>query len=221
MKKLFSMLVMLAFVLTLSAQEQKKEIVIKREGMMKANPAHLAPQFTPEQQKQMAEFKLNLQKEMIQIDNQLNEKRAQLKTLEQVEKPNLKSVYAKIDEITDLQNQKMKVTATHKNKVRSILTDEQRVKFDLMQEKGMMHRGGDKMMRRGGDKMMRRGGNMMMIKGGDNKMQQEGRVMLMSKQRQMMDKEGQMKDNQRKMIEKNKQMTEKEKQTVPPTPVKN
>jgi len=198
MKKLFSMLVMLTIVLTLSAQEQKKEIVIKREGMMKANPAHLAPQFTPEQQKQMAEFKLSLQKEMIQIDNQLNEKKAQLKTLEQVEKPNMKSVYAKIDEITNLQNQKMKVMATHKNKVRSILTEEQRVKFDLMQAKGMMHKRG----------------NMMMHKGGDNEMQQQGRMMLMSKQRQMMDKEGQM-------LEKHKQMMEKEKQMVPPTPVKN
>ena len=205
MKKLFSMLVMLAFVLTLPAQEQKREIMIKGEGMMKANPAHLNPQFTPEQQKQMAEFKLSLQKEMIQIDNQLNEKRAQLKTLEQVEKPNMKSVYSKIDEITDLQNQKMKVTATHKNKVRSILTEEQRVKFDLMQGKGMMHRGDMKMMRRGGD----------------NKMHQDGRVLLMSKQRQMMSKEGQMKNNQRQMVEKHKQMIEKEKQVVPPTEVKN
>lgn len=175
---------MLAFVLTLSAQEQKKEIVIKREGMMKANPAHLAPQFTPEQQKQMAEFRLSLQKEMIQIDNQLNEKKAQLKTLEQVEKPDMKRVYAKIDEITGLQNQKMKVMATHKNNVRSILTEEQRVKFDLMQGKGMMHKRGDMT-------MMRRGGNMMMHKSGDNKMQQEGKMMLMSKQRQMTGKEGQ------------------------------
>ncbi len=178
MKKLFSMLVMFTFVLTLTAQEQKKEIVIKKEGMMMANPAHLTPQFTPEQHKQIAEFKLSLQKEMIQIDNQLNEKRAQLKTLEQVEKPDMKSVYAKIDEITDLQNRKMKVTATHRNKVRSILTEEQRVKFDLMHAKGMMHKRGDMT-------MMHRGGNMMMHKGGDNKMQQEGRIMLMSKQRQM------------------------------------
>jgi len=213
MKKLFSMLVMLAFVLTLPAQEQKREIVFKGEGMMKANPAHLNPQFTPEQQKQMADFKLSLQKEMIQIDNQLNEKRAQLKTLEQVEKPNMKSVYAKIDEITDLQNQKMKVTATHRNKVRSILTEEQRVKFDLMHEKGMMHRGSDK--------MMRRGGNMIMHNGGDKNMQQEGRVLLMSKQRQMMSKEGQMKNNQGQMVERHKQMIEKEKQVVPPTEVKN
>jgi Spy/CpxP family protein refolding chaperone len=133
MKKLFSILILLTFVLTISAQEQKREIIIKREGMMKANPAHLAPQYTPEQQKQMASFRLTHEKEMIQLDNQLNEKRAQLKTLQQVDKPDLKSIYSKIDEITALQNKKMKETATHQNNVRSILTEEQRIKFDKNQ----------------------------------------------------------------------------------------
>jgi hypothetical protein len=128
---------MLAIVLTVSAQEQNKEVVIKKMGMMKANPAALAPKFTPEQQKQMAEFRLNMQKEMLQIDNQLNEKKAQLKTLEQVEKPNLKSIYSKIDEISALQNQEMKAMAAHKNSVRSILTEEQRVQFDLRANRPM------------------------------------------------------------------------------------
>ncbi|MFA6334230.1 MAG: periplasmic heavy metal sensor [Bacteroidales bacterium] len=139
MKKIFSTLVLLTIVLTLSAQEQKqeqkREMEIKMEGFMKANPAELAPKFTAEQQKQMTEFRLNLQKEMLQIDNQLNVKRAELKTLQQVEKPNMKSIYSKIDEISDLQNKKMKAMANHKNDVRSILTEEQRVKFDMNEGK--------------------------------------------------------------------------------------
>lgn len=158
------MLILLTVVLTMSAQEQKKEVVIKSEGMMKANPAHLAPSFTPEQQKQMAEFKLNLQKEILQIDNQLNEKKAQLKTLEQAEKPNMKSVYAKIDEISNLQNQKMKAMATHKNSVRSILTEEQRIKFDMMNQGPHGNRDKCCNMEKDGKMMMKKGGKMMMEK---------------------------------------------------------
>ncbi len=110
---------------------------------MKANPLTLAPKFSPEQQKQMTEFKLELQKEMIQLHNQLGEKKAQLKTLQQVEKPNMKSIYSKIDEISDLQNREMKLMADHQNKVRSILTDEQRVRFDMNQGKlCMQHKQG-------------------------------------------------------------------------------
>jgi len=193
MKKLFSLLILLTVVLTLSAQEQKREIIIKREGMMKANPAQLAPRFTPEQQKQMAAFKLNLQKEMIQFDNQLNEKRAQLKTLQQVDKPDMKSIYSKIDEITALQNKKMKASATHQNNVRSILTEEQRIKFDM--------NSGD----RGKHFMMEQGRKMMMHKKGDEMRMDQGRRMNMQQegmhmQQGMKMEQGGMKMEQRERI---------------------
>lgn len=138
MKKFFSTLVMLTVVLALSAQEQKQEpkrgMEVRKEGFMKANPVSLAPKLTADQQKQMAEFRLNLQKEMLQIDNQLNVRRAELKALQQVEKPNMKSIYSKIDEITGLQNKKMKAKADHQNQARSILTEEQRIQFDMMRD---------------------------------------------------------------------------------------
>lgn len=125
---------------------------------MKANPSTLAPKFSPEQQKQMAEFKLELQKEMIQLHNQLGEKKAQLKTLQQVEKPNMKSIYSKIDEISDLQNREMKLMADHQNKVRSILTDEQRVKFDMNQGRlCMQHKMQGRPGKEGGMRQMRPG----------------------------------------------------------------
>ena len=196
MKKLFSMLVLLTFVLTLSAQEQKQEqrkvIINKGEGMMKANPAQLVPQFTPEQKKQIAEFKLTLQKEMIQLNNQLNEKQAQLKTLQQVEKPDMKSIYAKIDEITTIQNKKLKANALNKNNIRAILTDEQRIKFDMNngnpqrhfqmdKNRRMMHQGNRMHMQQG--RMMQQG---QMMKQGQ-RMEQNGKTM---ERRVMMMKEG-------------------------------
>lgn len=170
MKKLFSMLILLTFALTLFAQEQ---------------------------QKQMAEFKLNLQKEMIQIDNQLNEKKAQLKTLEQVDKPDMKVIYSKIDEITALQNKKMKVMITHRNNVRTILTAEQRVKFDLNQGKQNQccKMGQNRRMHMEQGRMHMEQGRMMKMKQGEMKMKQgemkmKQGEMMKTEQRRIMIKQG-------------------------------
>ena len=127
---------MLAIAVTLSAQQQV--VAVKGQGMMKANPEMMKPQFTPDQQQKMDALKLNLQKETLQINNELNEKKAQLKTLQQIEKPNMKDVNSKIDEISALMNKKMKIMASHRNSVRSLLTEEQRVQFDLRMDKGNM-----------------------------------------------------------------------------------
>ena len=136
MKKATILLTMLAIALTMSAQQQNTQI--HKQGMMKANPEMMKSQFTPDQQKQIAELKLKHQKETLQINNELNEKTAQLKTLQQIDKPNLKDINSKIDEISALQNKKMKAMAAHRNSVRSLLTEEQRVQFDLRMGKGEM-----------------------------------------------------------------------------------
>ncbi len=139
MKKMLSIFTMLAIVANMSAQGVQKEAkpamkLGMEKGYLRANPQDLAPKFTEEQKKQVADFKLSRDKQLIQINNLLNEKRAQLKTLQQADKPDMKKINAKIDEITDLQNQKMKLNATFKNNVRSILTEEQRVRMDMMRE---------------------------------------------------------------------------------------
>jgi Spy/CpxP family protein refolding chaperone len=139
MKKMLSIFAMLAIVANMSAQGVQKEAKPAmnpgmEKGYLRANPQDLAPKFTEEQKKQIADFKLSRDKQLIQINNLLNEKKAQLKTLQQADKPDMKKINAKIDEITDLQNQKMKLNATFKNNVRSILTEEQRVKMDMMRE---------------------------------------------------------------------------------------
>ncbi len=141
MKKVSTLLVMILFVFTMSAQDQNMIVKRQGQGYMRANPHMVAPKIipdlTPEQQKEIESIKIKFQKESLQISNEIREKRAQLRTLEQVDKPNLKAINAKIDEMTNLQNKKLKLIAEHKSKVRSLLTDEQRVQFDL---RGEMHK---------------------------------------------------------------------------------
>lgn len=128
---------MLTIALTMSAQQQNNQI--HKQGMMKANPEMMKSQLTPDQQKQVAELSLKHQKEILQFNNELNEKKAQLKTLQQIDKPNLKDINSKIDEISALQNKKLKSTAAHRNTVRSLLTEEQRIHFDLRMRNGEKH----------------------------------------------------------------------------------
>ena len=137
MKKVSILLTMLTIALTMSAQQQNMQI--HKQGMMKANPEMIKSQLTPDQQKQVAELSLKHQKETLQFNNELNEKKAQLKTLQQIDKPNLKDINSKIDEISALQNKKMKSSAAHRNTVRSLLTEEQRIHFDLRMRNGEKH----------------------------------------------------------------------------------
>ena len=88
---------------------------------------------TLEQRSAIKTLVLTKNKQKLQIDNKLNEKRAQLKSLESSEKPKLKSINKIIDEIGALIISRMKVEADCKQKIRNILTEEQRVEFDLNQ----------------------------------------------------------------------------------------
>jgi len=139
MKKVSTLLVMTLIALTISAQGQNMNVKRQGSGYMRANPEMVAPKIipdlTPEQQQKIESLRIQHQKESLQISNEIREKRAQLRTLEQVDKPNLKAINAKIDEMTELQNKKFKMNAEHRSKVRALLTDEQRVQFDMRGER--------------------------------------------------------------------------------------
>ena len=116
---------------------------IKREEMLRLGSAFaerqilgcLVSDITPEQHSTIKELVLAKDKQMIQLNNQLKEKKAQLKTLESSDKPDLKSIHKTIDEIGALIVSRMKAEAECKQKIRNILTEEQRVEFDLGQLK--------------------------------------------------------------------------------------
>ncbi|MDD2490620.1 MAG: hypothetical protein PHV12_00280 [Bacteroidales bacterium] len=135
MKKVSTLLVMTVIALTMSAQGQNMNVKRQNAGYMRANPEmvaqNLIPDLTPDQLEKIQSLRVQHQKESLLLANEIREKRAQLRTMEQVDKPNLKAVNSKIDEITTLQNKKYKMNAEHRSKVRSLLTDEQRVQYDL------------------------------------------------------------------------------------------
>ena len=69
-------------------------------------------------------------KERTQTRNLLREKRAKLEVLQTADKPDMKEVNKAIDEIATVLGQEMKNMAANRQKIRSVLTDEQRAFFD-------------------------------------------------------------------------------------------
>jgi hypothetical protein len=69
-------------------------------------------------------------KDMQIYRNQLNENRARYQTLMTASQPDMKAVYANIEERAKIRTEMEKKRADHVQAIRQILTDEQRVYFD-------------------------------------------------------------------------------------------
>lgn len=90
-----------------------------------------------EQQTKLVELRNKNMKEMLPIRNELQEKRAHLRTLTTAENINQKEIDKVVDEITALTSKQLKTRIAHQQEVRSILTDDQRVLFDSMNHRGL------------------------------------------------------------------------------------
>ena len=88
------------------------------------------PGITEEQMSKMQNQRLIQMKERQANQNQMREKRAHLITLQSANNVNMNAVNKTIDEITALQNAQWKKRAAHKQAVRNILTDDQKVYYD-------------------------------------------------------------------------------------------
>jgi Spy/CpxP family protein refolding chaperone len=86
---------------------------------------------TEEQTKQIKQLQFDNQKKMLPMRNELDEKRAKMKTLETSDVPDMKAINSLIDEMVVLKAKKAKARAACYQEIRKILTDEQRIKFDL------------------------------------------------------------------------------------------
>lgn len=116
------------------------------KGMMKN-----IPDLTEEQTAKIEALKTPHMKEMLPLKNQMAEKKAQLTTLTTAEKADMDAINKKIDEIGALKTQMMKKREAHKQEIRKILTEEQRLMFDMHQGncKGKGQMGEGKGMRKG------------------------------------------------------------------------
>lgn len=93
------------------------------------------PNLTADQKAKIEILRVKHIKEVTPLRNELAEKRAHLKTLESVEKPDKDAINKTIDEISTLQGKLMKMRANHRIEVASNLTDEQKVVFNSRQGK--------------------------------------------------------------------------------------
>ena len=93
-------------------------------------PAWSIPGLTEEQEANIRQIHLDLQKQILQVNNRIREKEAQLRTQMTQDKPNEGQIDRLVEEIGALKTSAAVArTATHM-KVRAQLTEDQRVLFD-------------------------------------------------------------------------------------------
>ena len=97
------------------------------------------PDLTEAQIKKIDELKIVHQKNMLNINNQLEEKNARLQTLRTADKADMNAINKTIDEIGALKIQMMKERENHLQQVRAQLTENQRLQFDM--KHGKCHHG--------------------------------------------------------------------------------
>lgn len=111
-------------VTTLSGYAQKWTVMM---DSTRRGSCDWIPNLTADQQKKMDDLRVKHLKEVTPLRNELNEKYAHLQTLEDAEKPDMEGINKTIDEITSIKAKLMKKSAAHRNDIKTILTDEQRV----------------------------------------------------------------------------------------------
>ena len=94
------------------------------------------PDLTEDQQKKMKKMKTANMKDMLQFRNVMAEKHAKLNTLRTADKVDMNAINKIIDEIGASKTKMMKKREAHRQEVRQILTDEQRVYFDSRRGNG-------------------------------------------------------------------------------------
>ena len=153
-KSITTMLVLFAMLLSFNAmsqpefqgrmKHQKGEMLHQQRGgeegkMMKAEKLGLSD----EQKERAKEIHLASAKAVKPLLDQLRELKAHHQTLVTAESANLKAINKSIDEISSVEAKIAKEKAKFHQEFRSILTEEQRMKFDQMKPMGFQgrHRG--------------------------------------------------------------------------------
>ncbi len=88
------------------------------------------PNLTEDQQNKMNKMRTANMKEMLQFRNTMAEKKAHLNTLRTADKADMNAINKLIDEMGAMKITMMKKREAHRQEVRKILTEEQRVIFD-------------------------------------------------------------------------------------------
>jgi Spy/CpxP family protein refolding chaperone len=101
-----------------------------RQVLLPEDLTHQAGSIDDKQREEIKKIRMEQLKERTKTRNILREKRAKLELLQTADKPDMKDINKLIDEIAAIQAQQMKANAANRQKIRSLLTDEQRAVFD-------------------------------------------------------------------------------------------
>ncbi len=95
------------------------------------------PDLTDEQEQKISDLRTAYVKEMNTYRSDLSIKRAELQKLQTADDADMNKINSKIDEIGKIMTEMSKSKAAHHQKVRALLTDEQRVLFDSRHNRRM------------------------------------------------------------------------------------
>ena len=93
-------------------------------------PAWAIPGLTEDQEASIRQIHVDLQKQILQVNNQIREKEAQLRTQMTQDKPNQGQIDRLVEEIGALKTTVAKARTAAHMKVRALLSEEQRLQFD-------------------------------------------------------------------------------------------
>jgi len=92
---------------------------------------------TPEQNEKITELRTNHLQDLTQLHNELNVKRAQLRSLQVTANPSLDEINKVIDEMGAIRTKIQKRSAAHRASVADLLTDEQKAMYNTRRGAGM------------------------------------------------------------------------------------
>lgn len=120
------------------AQQNDQEQFVPGQGRMMA-----MLDLTDEQQTALTTMRTEHMKQCQPLRNEMNEMRARMHTLQTADKADMKVINQQIELMSDKRTELMKLRATHRQQVRAMLTDDQRVIFDA-HKRGMNRGDGDR-----------------------------------------------------------------------------
>lgn len=140
LRKITAVLIGMMLTVSLIAQRGNGPGPFNTDRSGRGHFCHALPDLTEEQEQKLGELRTIQMKKMNAYRSDLSIKMAELQKLQTAENADMEEINAKIDEIGKIKVGMAKQKAAHIQKVRALLTDEQRVIFDSKhgkQGKGM------------------------------------------------------------------------------------
>jgi Spy/CpxP family protein refolding chaperone len=139
--KIFMIVLLMSISAVLVAQPEgvtPKKVQKQGQGMQKGMPRERMQQgmqalnLTDTQKESFKKNMMATQKQLLPLRNELGEAEARQRTLNSAEKPDFGAINKNIDKVAGIRAEMAKIQTKNHLEMRAQLTDEQRLKFDMM-----------------------------------------------------------------------------------------